>query len=598
MRQVLGVLLALAITVSLKAQSNSEQSDYREAASKGQPAERVSALERFLTVHPQSSLKLDALELLVWNSRTAASLADLEHWTSQLVAISPDNPLAAAIIVGNSLPIANPLPPADRAKRAIAGLDHFDRPEGLSHQDFAGMKNYAIATLNGVVGYSYFEQKNFAVARPYLRKSVELFPDNAQLTYTLALSDLEGNRDEQAEGFRYLARSVNLTQGTSAGESLARYARKKYQDAGGTSADWDKYLAAAPVALHPGVSQPVESANAGAVNPVPAAQPVTAKNHAVPLSRPVPPEAATSGHGTVSSPTMVTNANSVNAASSGVVSSANVSGTAGTSANPAARSSSAPTPGSTASASSASATGRSQPQPAIVPPVSASTSVSATASPGSAKNEIAMATPPPPPPASEPPYRVMPARRAPRLVVGAPMSIGLLIQSALAQKQTRKPIVYSLTDMVRRLRTYDEAFVMSFNKGMVFEEDLTSNDKALESAMDEIAPAPGSAVYDAVTFAAGHLNRIARNQNRVLIVIAGEGDRSSAVSPLELSSELNVSGVVIYCIGLDVYSQSDQTRLQQLSAYTGGRAFFLSAPDQVRSAIRSIASDLGISYPN
>ncbi len=178
------------------------------------------------------------------------------------------------------------------------------------------------------------------------------------------------------------------------------------------------------------------------------------------------------------------------------------------------------------------------------------------------------------------------------------MSIGLLIQSSLAQRQTRQPIVYSLTDMVRHLRTYDEAFVMSFNKDMTFQEDLTSNDKALEAAMDEIAPAPGSAVYDAVTFAAGHLNRIARNPNRVLIVIAGEGDRSSAVSPIELSSELNVSGVRIYCIGIDVFSQSDQARLGQLAAYTGGRAFFLSGPDQVRSAIHSISTDLGISYPN
>lgn len=178
------------------------------------------------------------------------------------------------------------------------------------------------------------------------------------------------------------------------------------------------------------------------------------------------------------------------------------------------------------------------------------------------------------------------------------MSIGLLIQSALAERQTRQPIVYDLTDMVRRLHPYDEAFVMSFSKGMVFQEDLTSNDKALESAMDSIAPEQGSAIYDAVTFAAGHLNRIARNPNRVLIVLAGEGDRSSEVSPLELSSQLNVSGVRIYCIGLDVTSTSDQARLQQLATYTGGRAYFINNTGEIRSAIRSISGDLGILYPN
>lgn len=209
-----------------------------------------------------------------------------------------------------------------------------------------------------------------------------------------------------------------------------------------------------------------------------------------------------------------------------------------------------------------------------------------------------MATPPPPPPAPEPKYRVLPPRKIPELTKGAPISVGLLIQSALAQKQTRGPIVYSLTDLVRRLHENDEAFVMSFSRGLMFDQDLTSNDKALESAMDSIAPQPGAAIYDAVTFAAGHLNRIARNKNRVLVVISGEGDRNSGVSPLELSSELNVSGVRIYCIGLDIYSQSDQARLEQLAGYTGGRAFFISGPDQVRSALRSIATDLGIAYPN
>lgn len=206
-----------------------------------------------------------------------------------------------------------------------------------------------------------------------------------------------------------------------------------------------------------------------------------------------------------------------------------------------------------------------------------------------------MATPPPPPP-REPTYRVMPPRHIPELTKGAPMSVGLLIQSALAQKQTRQPIVFSLTDLVRRMRQNDEAFVMSFSRGLAFQEDLTSNDKALESAMDAIAPEPGAAIYDAVTFAAGHLNRIARNKNRVLVVISGEGDRNSGVSPLELSSELNVSGVRIYCIGLDVYSQSDQARLQQLAGYTGGRAFFINAPDQIRGALQSISNDLGIPY--
>jgi tetratricopeptide (TPR) repeat protein len=552
MRHLPGVLLALVLCATLSAQSNnSEQADYQAAATKAQPTERLAALENFLSAHPQSSLKLDALELLVWNSRTAGSLADLEHWTSQLLATSPANPLAAAVIIDSSLPIANPEPPADRAKQAINALDHFDRPEGFSHDDFTAMKNFVVATLNGVVGYSYFEQKDFAAARPYLRKAVELLPNNAQFTYTLALSDLQGDNPDQAEGFKYLARSVNLTKGTPAGDSLAQFARQKYRDANGKDTDWDLYLAntAAPA--------------------LPVPQPASAVVASAPNASTTPSPAATSSSRPTSPPATSNKAASTTAAASAPSS---------TPSSPAGSPSSVAPPTTTSAATA--------------------TTTAATAMTPSAKpaKEVAMATPPPPPPAREPTYRVVPPRHIPELTKGAPISVGLLIQSALAQKQTRQPIVYSLTDMVRRLRQNDEAFVMSFSKGLAFQEDLTSNDKALESAMDAIAPAPGAAIYDAVTFAAGHLNRIARNKNRVLVVISGEGDRNSGVSPLELSSELNVSGVRIYCIGVDVYSQSDQARLQQLAGYTGGRAFFLSGPDQIRGALQSISSDLGIPY--
>ncbi|MDT8069925.1 MAG: VWA domain-containing protein [Terriglobia bacterium] len=587
MRRIAGVLLSFVFAASLAAQTNSELAEFRAAAAKPDAAQRVSALAQFLAGHPQTSLNLDALELLVWNSRTGASLADLEHWTSQLLSASPQNPLAAAVILGDSLPIAKPEAPAGRAKGAITALDHFDRPEGMSHDDFAAMKNYVVATLNGVVGYSYFEQKDFSAALPYLRKSVTLFPDNAQLVYTLALSDLQGSREYQAEGFRYLARSVNLTRGTPAGETLATFAQQKYVDAGGTTADWNKYLAAEPVPPRVTTSEPVETARAGTAHPANAAI-SPARSSAAPSSTMTGsnPQPRTGAVGSSAAPARADTANPASTRSNAAAITPSATSTA---TGPQPRSS-APA-NSTPVATAANHPATSAPSATLPPSKVAAARANAT-------TEVAMATPPPPPPPSKPAYPIVPPRHIPALVKGAPMSIGLLIQSALAQKGTRQPLVSDLTDMVRRLHPYDEAFVMSFSKGMVFQEDLTSDDKALESAMDSIAPEQGSAIYDAVTFAAGHLNRIARNPNRVLIVFATQGDRSSEVSPLELSSELNVSGVRIYCIGLDVASPSDQARLQQLAAYTGGRAYFVNGTAAIRSAIRSISGDLGILYPN
>jgi hypothetical protein len=590
MRRLSGVLLLLVLSAPLLCQNNSsEESAYQTAASKPQPADRLKALEDFLASHPQSALKLDALELLVWNSRSSGSVADLEHWSSQLLSVSPENPLAAAVIIDSSLPIGTPEPPADRAKRAIGVLEHFDRPEGFSHGDFAAMKNFVIATLNGVVGYSYFEQKEFAAARPYLRKAVDLLPNNAQFAYTLALSDLQGSNPDQAEGFIYLARSVNLTKGTAAGASLAQYARQKYREANGTDTDWDKYLANAVVPSAPPAAQPAPAVVASA--PAATGTPASTRTHPNSVTPASTPSASRTTATASPSPAATVSTTAPTQPRPAPTSGTAVASTT-TPAEPKTSTSAAPVPatGNSTRAGEASSGSIGTPAGAPVPKPNPPTSGAAAAN-----TSVAVATPPPPP-ADEPPFRVMPPRHIPELTKGAPISLGLLIQSALAQRQTRQPIVFNLTDMFRRLHQNDEAFVMSFSKGLVFQEDLTSNDKALESAMDAIAPEPGAAIYDAVTFAAGHLNRISRNKNRVLVVISGEGDRNSGVSPLELSSELNVSGVRIYCIGLAVYSQNDQARLQQLAGYTGGRAFFISGADQIRSALQSISSDLGIAY--
>lgn len=490
-------------------QNASEQQEYQAAVSRPIDQDRTTALQNFAASHPASPLKIDALELLAWDARNMTGMADLEYWTGQLLSVAPNNPLAAAIILGKSLNIAS----ENRitlAKRTAGAADAFTAPQGIPSDESSAMKKFVASTLNGIVGYSYFEQKDYAAARAYLRKAVDADPRNAQYTYTLALCDLQGANPDQAEGYMMLARSVNLTKGTAAGDRLATYARQSFQQAGGTSQGWDQYLAASVVA--PAVatsSAPVVAATAAPTNRTAIA---AATTPSLPEHR---------------EPILVASAGS--------------------------------TPPTTSTAA-----------PAPAPAVSTD---------------------------SERPLRVFPPRPARHIVPGAPVSIGVVIQASLATPANRKPVVFTLSDLVRHLREKDEAFIMSFSRGVVFQEDLTSNSKLLENAMDSIAPTPGSAMYDAVTFAAGHLDRVARNKNRILLVIAAEGDRDSTVSPLELSSEINLSGVTIYCVGVGVASPADRNRLESLAGSTGGQAVFISDLSQFRQATRSIATGLGVSMP-
>jgi tetratricopeptide (TPR) repeat protein len=179
---------------------------------------------------------------------------------------------------------------------------------------------------------------------------------------------------------------------------------------------------------------------------------------------------------------------------------------------------------------------------------------------------------------------------------GKPMSLGILVETSKTSGSSRRAVINSLSDMVRHLRDDDEAFLVSFSKNVVFEEDLTSDSKALEKALDNIKPREGTALLDAMTFAAGHLQRIGKNSRKVLLIVSDGEDQSAQFTPSEVVTHLSSSGVEIYCIGMGASSQIDESRLKAIARRTGGEAVFVANPDQFRTATREVASEMGISF--
>jgi Ca-activated chloride channel family protein len=177
----------------------------------------------------------------------------------------------------------------------------------------------------------------------------------------------------------------------------------------------------------------------------------------------------------------------------------------------------------------------------------------------------------------------------PAVPSGAPFSLGILVETSKTSGDSRRAVINSLIDMVRHLRDDDEAF-------LVFEEDLTSNSKALEKAMDNIKPQSGAALLDAMTFGAGHLQRIGKNRRKVLLIISDGEDQSTQYTPTEVVTELSASGVEIYCIGMGANTQLDESRLKAIARRTGGEAVFIDSAGQFRSATREVALDLGIPF--
>jgi hypothetical protein len=180
-------------------------------------------------------------------------------------------------------------------------------------------------------------------------------------------------------------------------------------------------------------------------------------------------------------------------------------------------------------------------------------------------------------------------------VIAAPseaVSLGILIETSLLTSQNRQAIIATLRDIVRNLRTNDEACILVFSDQLDFEQDLTADDKLLEDALSQIRPRQGKALISGITFAAGHLKRIGRNSNRVLLVISdGRSERTTSDS---LTFRSQVAGVRIDCIGVNADGASERALLEQVAAYSGGKASFASDSGQFRTVALQMTRNMGI----
>ena len=544
---ILALTLVLQLLTPLPAfaQSDKELGAYLDMVNRFKSEGDVLELEHYVSTASPGYLRTNALELLAWQYRKIGDRDRSMKWASELATARPDNAIALALMADTEHDLTQTSPGEaggenrlSMAKRALRGIDQLQPIEGMSGDEFAALKKDLARSLNGAVGYSYYQRNDYVTARGYLRKSVSLAPDNAQYVYALAIADLYGKPPEKAEGYRLLAQSVNMNKGTPSGQELATFARQHFKEEGGKDADWDMYLTNTPASIR---STPVVLAEA-----TPPPQPTA----------PAPSASNTDNSGGVSG---------------------------ATTARPTVQGG-----GIASNSSQPAVAGRTDQRKVEVPQEAAKSKIDMGERIRRAEENVeiasAKATPLPP----RPPRKIEPT--------GSPVSMGILIETAATSRATRQQVVNTLSDLVRHLREPDEAFVVSFSKDIVFEQDLTSNPDILKKAMDNIKPTQGTALFDAVAFAAGHLNRVARNGKKVLIVVSDGSNHTNRISPLELSGELNVSGVEIYCIGLGADTTEDQYRLQALAQRTGGRTVFTAGSEQFRAATRQVAQTLGIPF--
>ncbi|HET9837434.1 MAG TPA: tetratricopeptide repeat protein [Candidatus Angelobacter sp.] len=510
----LGIAALLLLALSLAARGQSAQSAvqaYADAIQQSVIAQRITAMEHYLTLSSGGSLKTDALEFLIWDHLRLEHPAQARQHAQELLAISPGNPLAIAVL--------NQDPPPKLGRHALEArvsmlqsaardVERLAKPEGMPQHNFDGLRRQLRTMLSGALGLTYLQLQDYPEARQSLEQAVNNDPNNAQWVYSLGLALLNGKNRDEYRGHWYLARAANLTGQMPQGQEIAEYARHKYKEDGGKDAGWQSFIASAAA-----------------------------------LNAPPPP----AGEKPASTMTAAVS-----------------------SRGPSERAATKPGPAKAETVSADSGRDkRSKTKPSFgFEDTLREPAHAATSTPREPRGPRGLAAP------------------------NEAVSLGILIETSLLTGHNREAIISTLKEIVHNLRANDEACILVFSDQLDFEQDLTADDVLLEEALAQIKPKPGKALLSGISFAAGHLKRIGRNNNRILLVISDGAGKSAGADTLAFRSQ--VTGVRIDCVGLKTSGESERALLQRIAAYSGGKTSFASNPEEFRSATLEMTRNMGI----
>jgi Ca-activated chloride channel family protein len=192
--------------------------------------------------------------------------------------------------------------------------------------------------------------------------------------------------------------------------------------------------------------------------------------------------------------------------------------------------------------------------------------------------------------------------RAPASVVAfrneaqLPLRLGLVIDSSNSVTDRFRFEQAAAAKFLKAVLTEkdDLAFVVGVNNSVLMVQDFTADQALTGRAVDQLAPGGGTALWDAVGFAAEKLASRAETQPvaRMLVVISDGGDNSSKSTLKEAIAKAQQGEVAVYTITTRDVSDKDaggaigDRALKTLSSLTGGTAF---APGSVRGLGSSLS---------
>ncbi len=191
-----------------------------------------------------------------------------------------------------------------------------------------------------------------------------------------------------------------------------------------------------------------------------------------------------------------------------------------------------------------------------------------------------------------PPAEVMDFRNESQL----PLRLGLVIDTSASIKERFSFELGAAAGFLQKVLVNkdDLAFVVGFSNSVLMVQDFTGDQDQISHGIGELAPAGGTALWDAVTFASHKLDSRSETQPvaRILVIISDGNDNSSKASLKEAIQAAERGEVLIYTVSTAESSGADSgpsvgdRALKVLAEQSGGSAF---APGSITALKRSLA---------
>jgi Ca-activated chloride channel homolog len=182
-----------------------------------------------------------------------------------------------------------------------------------------------------------------------------------------------------------------------------------------------------------------------------------------------------------------------------------------------------------------------------------------------------------------------------------PVTVGLVLDCSTSMQRKREAIIAAGIAFAQSSHPSDELFTVNFNEqvwsGLPASVPFTSDVEQLRNALQRSGARGRTALFDAMQFALGHLQK-GQRPKKVLIVVSDGGDNASRATFDDVLQAAQRSDGIIYALSLhDQYDDDARPEvLRRLTRATGGKAYFPRDPSDSSAVLTQIAEEIRSGY--